>query len=616
MIAELLKVADAWHTGRLTGHEPFGGRGVDYFIDLDSDGRVLLVSPCCANREGHSKRFPIPINYRLGSQNVWIPLFLTGKAAEVFAMGVTGQNPTPERHAKWAALIRQAAAALPNNLLLRTVQRFIEGRTALADCPLEVSGAAERQQLLKACADGIPTLSFRVNGRIVIRDQELREWWAEHVKSQRDAVVKGLRRGEDAFLPGEGPLADSFPVILGNVPVLSFDKAPYKSYGLGAQTATLRLDTAEMYAAALNALWYDQTHSQRMEQFGKKELRAVFWAVSRGGSGLLDASFLHLVQEPDPLAVRDYINSVWAGRAREIPPADFHCALLMKGTGRFQVRSWHTETLAEAERHVRAYFDAIDLPSLPDWPELDPVRLSDLAWATIGRAKGKQKAKPPAATYSALFDSAWRGTAVPHPIFAAAIERQRTEMAGGDSQTQEFWGRVRARAALVQLYFTLNNGTATDEEAIMDSKETAILCGRLLALLDGIHNKAHDGKSASSPANTLYGAAAATPALVFPRLCTLARYHLQKMDEGMARKWEYGVPRAKRDDGVDEDFDGLAAVVARLKGASGGEFPRMLSLEEQGRFALGFYYERARKWPNYKKSDDTTPEDNARGDEE
>ena len=135
----------------------------------------------------------------------------------------------------------------------------------------------------------------------------------------------------------------------------------------------------------------------------------------------------------------------------------------------------------------------------------------------------------------------------------------------------------------------------------MNTKETAILCGRLLAMFDKIHDVAHDGKSASSPANRLYGAASATPALVFPKLCQLARYHLQKMDAGMARKLEYGVPKARREDGLQEDFDGLAAIVANLKEASDGDFPRLLSLEDQGRFALGFYYERCRKWPNYTK---------------
>ena len=125
----------------------------------------------------------------------------------------------------------------------------------------------------------------------------------------------------------------------------------------------------------------------------------------------------------------------------------------------------------------------------------------------------------------------------------------------------------------------------------------AYLCGRLLALLDKIHNEAHDKKSASSPAARYYGAASKTPALVFPQLCALARYHLEKIGGGWAHNLEHGVLAEKRKDGVDTDFEGLAAVMARLKDAASGRFPRMLSLEEQGRFAIGFYYERVRKWP-------------------
>ena len=175
----------------------------------------------------------------------------------------------------------------------------------------------------------------------------------------------------------------------------------------------------------------------------------------------------------------------------------------------------------------------------------------------------------------------------------------------GDPKTKEFKLRLAARTALVQLYFSLKTDNPFDTTigVTMDTKDTAILCGRLLALLDEIHNKAHDRKSASSPANRLYGGASATPALVFPRLCELARYHLQKMNSGLAHKLEFGVPKERRDDNVQEDFEGLAAVVSRLKEASGDDFPRMLSLEDQGRFALGFYYERVRKWCKLQKLD-------------
>ena len=143
----------------------------------------------------------------------------------------------------------------------------------------------------------------------------------------------------------------------------------------------------------------------------------------------------------------------------------------------------------------------------------------------------------------------------------------------------------------------------------------AYLCGRLLALFDKIYMEAHAKRDdngrivstpSSSPANRFYGSASKTPALILPQMCDRARNHLDKLATNQKTKFrafqlEYGVPEDRRSDDVPEDFEGLAAVVARLKETSGGNFPRILSLEEQGRFAIGFYYERCRQWPNFKK---------------
>ena len=61
-----------------------------------------------------------------------------------------------------------------------------------------------------------------------------------------------------------------------------------------------------------------------------------------------------------------------------------------------------------------------------------------------------------------------------------------------------------------------------------------------------------------------------------------------------------GIPPEHRGDGTREHFDGLAQIGDRILVVC-KQYPRMLSLEEQGRFALGFYHERARKWPSYAK---------------
>ena len=600
MITELIGVADTWSDGPLTGQEPYRLRPVHWFIDLDGEGNVLGFSPTAGSDKKKPNRFALPANYRLGSlnQHNWLPDFLNGPANEIFPQGVSGTNPSAGKQSKWRELVLEAVKSVPENETIKSLGAFIECTPAFSELPMPELNNEDKNRVLQEfnkSGEGELTLSFRVNGRLVFRDSRLKSWWEEKFRQQRDEIVKDLRSGEDMFLRGSGPLTKSSPTVFGNVPFTSFHKAPFKSYGLAEQTATFRLETVEKAASALNAL---QTNLSTKLQLGDETV--VFWAVEESSKRQVSADFMQLLDQRDPLAVRGYLDGIWGSHPPEIAKSDFHVAILLKGTGRFSVRSWHTDTLGNADCHVKRYFNAINLADIAEG-----VTLGNMARATIAKTK-KQKTKPAPVTYNALFEAAWRGTSLPFDLLAATIERQRAELASGDPKTKDFKLRLAARTALIQLYFALkpNNPFDTTIGVIMNTKDTSILCGRLLALLDEIHNKAHDGKSASSPANCLYGAASATPALVFPRLCELARYHLQKMNSGLAHKLEFGVPKERRHDDVQEDFEGLAAVVSRLKEASGDSFPRMLSLEDQGRFALGFYYERARQWPNYKKKED------------
>lgn len=116
-----------------------------------------------------------------------------------------------------------------------------------------------------------------------------------------------------------------------------------------------------------------------------------------------------------------------------------------------------------------------------------------------------------------------------------------------------------------------------NEQTHENQNHPAYLCGRVLALMDKIHNAAHGKSTASSPAGRYYGSASSTPALVFPRLCKLARIHLEKIEQ----EWAFN---------LDRDLTGLVS-----KFSAQASWPRTLSLEDQGRFAIGFYYERAPK---------------------
>ena len=102
----------------------------------------------------------------------------------------------------------------------------------------------------------------------------------------------------------------------------------------------------------------------------------------------------------------------------------------------------------------------------------------------------------------------------------------------------------------------------------------AYLCGRLLAVLEGIQRAAIPGAKATI-VDRFFGTASSAPASVFGRLMRGAQPHLSKLERDN--------PNAYR------------ALQRRMEEVTTGldSFPRTLTLEEQGLFSLGYYHQRA-----------------------
>ena len=105
-----------------------------------------------------------------------------------------------------------------------------------------------------------------------------------------------------------------------------------------------------------------------------------------------------------------------------------------------------------------------------------------------------------------------------------------------------------------------------------ESSDPAYLCGRLFAVFDRLQYLAQGGVNAGV-VERYYASASTTPALVMGRLFRNAQFHLAKAGGGVAFN-------------VSKDFEAIAS-------ALGNEFPVTLDLEAQGRFALGYYHQKA-----------------------
>jgi CRISPR-associated protein Csd1 len=426
--------------------------------------------------------------------------------------------------------------------------------------------------------------TFRVNGRVLLNDAGFKNWWEQTYAMQRMSILAKLPIGDDGYGSHDDDasqrLTPVFPHIPGvpnggmYCPMASFDKAATKSFGLGKHTLSLSLKTSEQSAAAL--IWLLQDSSSHCK-LGDK-LVAVFWAVPAQHHGKpLPLDFASALNEPDALQVRDFFNNIHGHAAATPASAQFYCAILSSPKSRITVRSWHTETLHAVTQKADAYFHAVSLPNFFRGGASTASTIRELADA-LAPAKGKSGPPPPA--YAQILETALFGRLLPHSFLESAIARQSIELAKGkaqDDKFNDFESRLRARTALIKLYFQINHRITMNETTHQsDDHLDAYRCGQVLAVFDKIHNEAHGQSTASSPAGRYYGSASSTPALVFPRLCKLARIHLEKIQNGHT---------AGR---LDLRLTSLIAAFS-----SRASWPRTLSLEQQGQFAIGFYYERA-----------------------
>lgn len=115
-------------------------------------------------------------------------------------------------------------------------------------------------------------------------------------------------------------------------------------------------------------------------------------------------------------------------------------------------------------------------------------------------------------------------------------------------------------------------------------REPAYLCGRLLAtyesLQDTVYRTAGESKVNLTIADRYYSLASVAPYIAFPKIVSLGRKHLAKLGRD-----RYGLKLT-----IERE---LALLCDSIKHPQQGDFPRNFSLTDQGRFALGYYHQRA-----------------------
>ncbi|MDO8445420.1 MAG: type I-C CRISPR-associated protein Cas8c/Csd1 [Deltaproteobacteria bacterium] len=357
-----------------------------------------------------------------------------------------------------------------------------------------------------------------------------------------------------------------------NAKIVSFQKSMgFDSYGkLQSYNAPTSKRAAFAYTTVLNHMLAKGSRQKLMVG----DTTTVFWAEKKNQ---MEDIFADLFGEPakeNPDQLNAAVQSLFEAPKTGAPPLEddytrFYVLGLAPNAARIAVRFWQAGTVGETARHIRQHFDEINITHSQQAREhLSIMTLLKATVPTSNKYPYGDPDKIPPNLGGDFMKAILAGTSYPQTLLAAAVRRVRAEREVS-----------YPRAALIKAFLSretrLRYSEKNEKEVGMslDSGNTnaGYRIGRLFAVLEKIQEEASPGINATIR-DRFYGAASSTPVTAFPHLMKLKNHHLGKLENrGRAVNMEKL---------IGEIMDGVS------------DFPTHLSLQDQGRFAVGYYHQR------------------------
>lgn len=564
--------------------EGFEQKEIPFLLVLNNDGSLFDFQDT-RHKSGKkliARQFRVPKDNGRSGKNAWQTANLLWDHYG-YVLGwpksdsATDKEMADKQHATFVSRVCELAAAYQDDAAIQTVLKFIQS---------EEREKAFAHPNWEECRK-IPgcNLSFRLidSLALVCESRNVRDFVANSTVAD-DEDDEGPSIGEMegiCIITGEqAPVARLHPrtPILNaksNAKIVSFQKnMGFDSYGRQqSYNAPTSKRAAFAYTTALNHLLAKESKQKLM--VGGDTF--VFWA---GEKHQVEDLFADLFGEPakeNPDQLTQAVRSLYAAPRAGTPPLDddltpFYVLGLAPNAARIAIRFWHAGTVGETTQHIRRHFDDCALVHAPHQPE-HPSLFRLLVSTAL---QGKSENIPP--NLSGDFMKAiLAGTPYPQTLLAAAIRRCRAER----EITYPRAALIKAVLTRGARYYQSNEqevGMALD----VTNPNPGYRLGRLFAVLEKIQEEASPGINATIR-DRFYGSASGTPVAAFSHLMKLKNHHLSKLENrGRAVNLEKI---------VGEIMDGI------------NDFPTHLSLQDQGRFAVGYYHQRQ---DFFKKNDTTT----------
>jgi len=539
-----------------SGIAPLGWewKEMPFVICLDNDGEVINVED--TRQEGSAKRFLVPKSLPRSGKNSYMTTFvLWDHIGYVFGFPQDDAK-SPLQHDTWKKEIEKIAKEVPNNSGLKSIKLFYKR-----------DGYEEtlKSDLFKQCLITRPTpnVMFRVGTKLVVEEQDV-----------QDYVNRGTADSENAphgicLVCGQlGKIARThFDTRIGKdaKKLVGFQKnSGYDSYGKEqAYNAPVCDRSMFAYTTALNTLL--ARHSKQKLRVG--DATAVFWAAKQDEFEDAFGGFFEESPKDNPDRLTKNVSALYQSpqTGAAVFDADstrFYVLGLSPNAARIAVRFWHVGTVAQFAARFREYFEDLRIAHGPK--EQEHLSLWRLLVSTAVQGKSENIAPNLAGN---VMRAILEGLPFPEMLLQAVIVRVKAER-------EVSYARAKLIKGCLNRKFRVNPQTKRRSLTVSLDKENTDIgyrLGRLFAALEKIQQEANPGINATIR-DKFYASASSTPVAVFNLIRRLTTHHLSKL-ENTGRRINF------------ERL--LAEIISEIP----VDFPAHLNLDEQGKFAIGYYHQ-------------------------
>ena len=552
----------------------FDYEGIHFIIELDPNSGEIIGITDQRDDELNPQKRSVPYIKRTSGPS---PKFLFDNTAYVFGASNKG-NPN-KKHKMFIDYNKKLLISVKDHDLLSFI-KFLN--------------SSNKEMLERECKKfSIPyddivdqTVIFSIKERLLHKlDESVEIWKSEYLKNNSIKDMKGT-----CLITGKfGSIASLHPSIKGvsgaqssGANIISFNLNSFESYGMKqGQNSPVSPLAAHGYTSMLNNLL-------RLKRIRCGNISMVYWTKIISSSTdhfiqhILGLSSDYIDDESTNLMItsclrqlargkypQDEIQKLCKDKKYTLKP-NLPCFILglSPNDARISISFWYVSTLGKLAENAGQHFEDLSLnPRDSKWNNRTPV-LRDLLFSIFGKDLKKIKLN----TFTtAMLRAIFEGTHYPRSLLTLTIMRIKSDF-------YISWLRV----AMIRAYLVRKdrfsrqnfNNAFTTTPLDLDSTNTNIgyRLGRLFAVLERIQHKAIDSDTGIK--EKFYGSASTTPSLSFPILLKNSNHHLGKIKNtniGTAIYLE------KLQSEIIEKID--------------PDIPKILSIEDQGRFAIGYFHQ-------------------------